>query len=501
MKLQIGYDVIRSYKRLAYTPWHAFAEFVDNSTQSYFNNKKALDSAYLKEGKKLAVYLEYSKADDLVRISDNAMGMSYEELSHAVVIGRPPAIASGRSQFGLGLKTAASWFGNSWSVRTKKLGEAEEHLVQITVEEVASGNATLPYQAVQRPKAEHYTVIEIRDLNVHLQGRRFAKVKDFLRSMYRVDLRTGVLDLFWNGMQLAPPDAFIFEVDEHGKPRRHNFNFLVGGKAVVGWVGVLGQGSSGRPNAGFTIIRRGRVIKGWPDNWRPESIFGQLQGTNDLINQRIAGEVHLDAFEVTHTKDDIAWGAGEEDEVEEALRAISEDLIAVARKPRLVFDIVSPPEESHISRAVSAIETELESEATTKFLGLPAAEIPSADLAPKAAQSLLRSVRRRDPDFQMDLTEGTSCQVHIARDASPDDSYFVVDMSKASVVTCVINASHPHWHALTSPSLLAEHIRHCIADGLAEWKCFSTGNEPTAALLRLLKDQLLRSPLRHEPYE
>lgn len=39
MQIQIGLDVISSYKRLAYTPWYAIAEFVDNSTQSYFDHK------------------------------------------------------------------------------------------------------------------------------------------------------------------------------------------------------------------------------------------------------------------------------------------------------------------------------------------------------------------------------------------------------------------------------------------------------------------------------
>ena len=46
LHLQIGPEVIKSYKRLAYTPWHALAEFVDNSTQSYFNNRKELDKEF-----------------------------------------------------------------------------------------------------------------------------------------------------------------------------------------------------------------------------------------------------------------------------------------------------------------------------------------------------------------------------------------------------------------------------------------------------------------------
>ena len=39
IQLIIGPDAITSYRRLAYSPWHAIAEFVDNSTQSHFDNQ------------------------------------------------------------------------------------------------------------------------------------------------------------------------------------------------------------------------------------------------------------------------------------------------------------------------------------------------------------------------------------------------------------------------------------------------------------------------------
>ena len=41
--LKVGPEVITTYRRLAYEPWYAIAEFVDNSTQSYFDNKEILD--------------------------------------------------------------------------------------------------------------------------------------------------------------------------------------------------------------------------------------------------------------------------------------------------------------------------------------------------------------------------------------------------------------------------------------------------------------------------
>ena len=75
VELKIGLDVIRSYRRLSYTPWHALAEFVDNSTQAYFDNSKTLKESYKKNGEMLFVGIVYDKDSDLIRVSDNSMGM------------------------------------------------------------------------------------------------------------------------------------------------------------------------------------------------------------------------------------------------------------------------------------------------------------------------------------------------------------------------------------------------------------------------------------------
>ena len=46
---QIGTSAIRNYKRLDYEFWYALAEYVDNSAQSYANNKEILDNQLLLE--------------------------------------------------------------------------------------------------------------------------------------------------------------------------------------------------------------------------------------------------------------------------------------------------------------------------------------------------------------------------------------------------------------------------------------------------------------------
>jgi len=173
MKLELGLDVLRSYKRLPYSPWHALAEFVDNSTQSYFNHEEVLDEAYEREGSPLEVSIVFDKeGEGLIRISDTAMGMDHDELTKALRVGLPPDNAEGRSRYGLGMKMAACWYGNKWQIVTKKLGETTEYTVSVDVEKVASGDADLDESSVDGLDPNtHYTRIEITDLNRRPQGR------------------------------------------------------------------------------------------------------------------------------------------------------------------------------------------------------------------------------------------------------------------------------------------------------------------------------------------
>ena len=166
MQLELGLDAIRSYKRMAYEPYTALGEFVDNSTQSYFNHKEALDKAYAAEDL-LTVSIIYEKdGPGLFRITDNAMGMSRDELVHAMHIGLPPLHAEGRSRYGLGMKQAACWFGNNWKIVTKKLGETAEYTITLDVEMAAAGDGDLHETEVTGLSPEsHYTRIEITDLN------------------------------------------------------------------------------------------------------------------------------------------------------------------------------------------------------------------------------------------------------------------------------------------------------------------------------------------------
>jgi hypothetical protein len=489
MKLELGLDVLRSYKRLPYSPWHALAEFVDNSTQSYFNNEDVLNYAYEQEGSPLEVSIVFDKeGEGLIRISDNAMGMDHEELTKALRVGLPPDNAEGRSRYGLGMKMAACWYGNKWKIVTKKLGETTEYTVEIDVEKVANGDADLAESQVDGlDPTTHYTRIDITDLNRKPQGRTITKIKDFLGGMYRLDIDAGQLRLMWQHDPLHWDPDWVFLKDPLGGEYRKEFVFDVNGKVAVGWVGVLEQG--GRQKAGFAVVHKRRMVRTWPDAWHPETLFGQAQGSNDLVNQRLVGEIYLDDFDVSHTKDDIHWMDDEEDQVQDLLQEACAEYREVAKRTRKGRRLA----EAAVQAAAREIEAELQSPEMQDIIeqDIPAPEAVAAD-----DEALVAETDVAAADFRAEIPGSVPVEVIGILDTtkSPNDPYVISESSSADRVIVVINMNHPHLGQIDENGLL-NYFRHCTYDALAEWKALHQAQSLDPGTIRRLKDGLLRVSL------
>jgi len=497
IQLRLGLDVIRSYKRLNYTPWHALAEFIDNSTQSYFNNRAALDTVYAKEGEGLLVSIVYDREapdNGLVRIADNAMGMSLDELHRALHVGLPPEYIGGRSRYGMGMKTAACWLGDLWTVRTKKLGETTEHRVTVDVEHIAAGNDDLPYVAETAKSAEqHYTVIEVSRLNRSLHGRTLGKIRDFLGSMYRHDFRDSVLRLEWQGAPLTwgDIDAKLL-VARDGNRYKKNFEFPVNGKKVSGWVGILRRGS--RAEAGFSILHADRVVKGWPESWRPQSLYGQIEGSNDLVNQRLIGEIHLDDFEVTHTKDNIQWMGDELDLVEDGLKKSCGDYATVAKTHRKSAE-ERGPSEADTATAVDELTRELESPEMVDALTI--VTVPPPDVVERSIREVVDQVSGRDETFVVKIGDALRIRGYL-EGLSVNDPYVVSECPDPRELIVIINTAHPQWSQLHGSDGVLNYLRHCAYDAAAEWQASRLASPLDSNTIKLLKDKLLRVPFEME---
>jgi hypothetical protein len=492
IELRIDLNAITSYKRLAYFPWYALAEFVDNSTQSFRNNEKILRKVAPPNERPLTVTIQYDREQEYLSIEDNAMGMSFQELRNAMHVARPPANTTGRSRYGMGLKTAAAWLGNLWTIRTKKLGETREYTLQVDVEQVAAGNGKLDFT----PKPgfspdKHYTVIEIREHNRKFHTRTLSKIEDYLGSIYREDFRQEILTLWWQDHALKWKEIYDdLLTNRSGKQYRKKT------KRIHGWVGVLREGS--RSKAGFSILHSGRVIMGWPEAWRPETLYGQILGSNDLINQRLVGEIHLDDFEVSHTKDDILWLEDEEEQVLEQLRIHCGEFREIARTFRKRSEDERGPSEVAIRSAIDRLGKELRSPEIAALIS--SNPLLPENLVEEVVEAVKNSVVGKYPETFKAQIEGITVRGYVD-EMSVNDPYLTLDTADPSEVIIIVNASHPHWNQLKGADGVLNYLRHCTYDGIAE----SQARDRKARKIqlnpntvKLLKDRLLRIPFEIE---
>jgi Histidine kinase-, DNA gyrase B-, and HSP90-like ATPase len=499
LKIEIGLNAIANYRRMSYEIWYALAEFVDNSTQSYINNKQMLDEAFAKDGEELEVRITYERQGDdpVLRIVDNALGMNYAELEHALKIANPPIINTGRCRYGMGMKTSSCWIGNKWAITTKKLGETREYTVKVDVKKIETGDPSLETEIVENVNPEHhYTRIEIRDHNREFKGRTIGKIKDYLKSMYRMDFRSKTLALFYNDERLVWEEFDTkLRHNRAGQPYKREFMFDVGGKIAYGWAGVLDKGA--RADTGFSILHSDRVVKGWPDAWRPERIFGMNR--NDLLNQRLLGEIHLEDFEVTHTKDNIQWYGDEEELVEKKLAQEIADLITVARTPWKDQEDDRRPSEGEIDLAISGLRDELTSPEMIDKIAITV--LPPEDAIKESLARIAEPVKAgRTPDIQAVIGQLIVWVYVVSTDMGPYDPYVVCESGADDKIIVIINMQHPHVSQISGEQGLINYFRHCVYDAVAEWQAQRLRSKLDANTIKMLKDALLRVSLLMEQH-
>ena len=499
MKFEIANNVILSYKRLSYEPWYAFAEFIDNSTQAYFYNKAELDPIFKANSDKLRVAITYDRQADFIKIEDNSIGMNEAELDKALKVGTPPDNPNGRSKYGMGMKTASSWFGNYWTLETKKLNESNAYKITIDVNQIGNteGETDLTPEVIASTPETHYTILTISNLNRKLVGRTLAKIKEYLSSIYRFDIMEGI-EITWNGSKLEWHgfDDELY-VTPDGVRYKKYFEFEINQKAVNGWVGVLGRGAGSRKKAGFSIVQNKRVIQGWPTAYKPSSIFGEQEdGSNDLVNQRVVGELFLDQFSVSHTKDKIVWEDEEEDQLDIKLGQVCTEARELALTLRFQKEDIKDELPKFKEAALNVFEAELKSAQLKDYLAT-VQPVPEEIIEASFKNTSNSAEGEDEPDLTVDVGSGNDIiHVHVYfNEKSEYEPYVLVETTiEDNKVIIIINMLHPHIQEMKSEDSLLNFFRHCVYDGVAEWKAIKLRGSIQPYTVKFLKDGLLRLP-------
>jgi len=309
-------SILSVLKHLNYRPWFALAEFVDNALQSFLSNRDAL-IAVDGGGAKLRVAVELdTSAQGRITVRDNAAGIADRDYARAFKPAEVPPDRTGLSEFGMGMKSAACWLASEWTVRTTALGEDTERTVSFDVSAIIEQRLEeLAIQTRDVLANWHYTEIILSGLHKMPQGRTIGKIKEHLASIYRVFIRDSLLELKWDGEILTCEEPPILTAPFYRTPAaepvlwRKEIDFDFGeGQRAWGFAALRERASVS--GAGFALFRRNRVIQGSGDEgYRPEAIFGK---SNSYRYQRLFGELNLEGFQVSHTKDGFRWEEHEE---------------------------------------------------------------------------------------------------------------------------------------------------------------------------------------------
>ena len=212
--------------------------------------------------------------------------------------------------YGMGMKTAALWMGDSFEVTTRFMDS--EDIYNIAVDFTNLSDNGLPNVSLEVSKADNnsnqgWTKLTVKGVRRNMgKGKIPKKIKLALSNIYGQFIESERLKLKWSDGPISYEPWVLAKSPVDGAELKQTFSKDFGdGRLITGWIGMLEKGSS--KYGGFSLYQNKRMVKGYPgERYKPISVFsGEGQGTNDLVNQRLVGRLNFTGFDVSHTKDNI----------------------------------------------------------------------------------------------------------------------------------------------------------------------------------------------------
>lgn len=324
INVEPGVGIFRVIRNLSYKPQYALAEYIDNSISSYENNKDELRRKT--PGYKLRIVLQLGANE--IRVKDNAAGIATSDYPRAFKPAEIPPDTTGLNEFGMGMKTASIWFCKKWKVVTSALNEKKTGIIEFDVDAIIeSKKASLePIFKDKSNQSAHGTEIILTKVYPgRINGQVVRRIREHLADIYRKYLKSNEVEIVILGEDdsetTAEPLKAYVEADSLVAPAAYKggpagdvkwekkINLqMASGRSITGTAKILARGDTHK--AGLYLFRRNRLILSASEPYRPEQIFGQ---SNSYQSQRLFIELEMHGFEVTHTKDDFIWGAGEDE--------------------------------------------------------------------------------------------------------------------------------------------------------------------------------------------
>jgi hypothetical protein len=363
----------------------------------------------------------------------------------------------------MGLKTAACWLGPRWEVESTQLGSELIYKFSIDLESLSEHkpeSVQLEVRGGGDPHA-HYTIVDVRDLRSHdreFRGRTLGKIKEELASIYRRDIGSGDIRITFNG------DALSWDSDPIYVSR-------------------------------LSLFRRGRLVMGGVgQGWKPREIFGS---PNSFMAQRIFGELDLDDWPISHTKDAFAWDGHLENGLVDALKELTTEYVEKAKGSIYDDDEESsgPTTKDFIEILDEAAE-EFASEEIGSIISITEVAPPeSEEEASERTERFLAFTEGLQPDVVLPAgnLELPRVEVYLVN-LGKSEPYVVPDFPAHDDLRLMVNLDHPFLHNFIGedPERLRTWTNLLYVETLIE-RTWRMRPELTPSQLRAVRDRFLRT--------
>jgi len=191
---------IRVLKNMDNKIHYALGEFVDNSIQSYLDNKDQLKS----EIPGYKPYIKINVTETSITVEDNCGGISEKDEIRAFSLAHHNPDEVGIGTFGMGMKVSACWFSDTWTVESKNINEKVSKLWTVNVPEIAANPSTDIGPVKKSNTGKSFTRIELKNCRSQTIPRTTAttQLKNHIADIYRWFILDDKVNFYYNDVLL-----------------------------------------------------------------------------------------------------------------------------------------------------------------------------------------------------------------------------------------------------------------------------------------------------------
>lgn len=334
--------VLDVFKNLNIKPQNAIAEFIDNSVQSYLDNKEKLEQIYKERNEDYLPLIEVLAEGEDIIIRDNCGGISRSDEDRAFKIAVRNPNDAGLGTFGMGMKVGAFFLSDHWQVETKAIDEDVYKYYNINKHEIIyKGNSNIgPIE--EKSKKTPRTKVILKNA-ASLKTTQVSQLKQEIGMFYKNLIKKNKIQIDYFGEPIEYKEFTYNDrpsrrdidkintkylgIDKETKIKRRTAKKGLG---KVEWVTdfELNLGDGYKASGEICLVKKSfkTRLRGirvyWKDrvirtDWMPGHKINDIDGwfsekSDSRINGRLSGHIYLnDKFETSFTKDEILWGSKE----------------------------------------------------------------------------------------------------------------------------------------------------------------------------------------------